>query len=230
MLKNYNFMKKQINLLLSITFFVCFVVWTILVKNVDVASIGPNGSLVGLSSLNNVFVSLIGNTLDGSRSLFYDLTEVLFFLPILGAVFFVVLAIIQLIQRKSLLKVDKPLINLGIFFILVIGFYIFFECVIINYRPMLIDGELEASYPSSHTFITLFMGLSYIYLTSYYLHNNKTLKIILISIIGVLGGVIILGRILSGVHYMSDIIGGILLGLGLYFAYAQSLNNIRVKN
>ena len=223
-------MKKQINLLLSITFFVCFVVWTILVKNVDVASIGPNGSLVGLSSLNNVFVSLIGNTLDGSRSLFYDLTEVLFFLPILGAVFFVVLAIIQLIQRKSLLKVDKPLINLGIFFILVIGFYIFFECVIINYRPMLIDGELEASYPSSHTFITLFMGLSYIYLTSYYLHNNKTLKIILISIIGVLGGVIILGRILSGVHYMSDIIGGILLGLGLYFAYAQSLNNIRVKN
>ncbi len=67
------------------------------------------------------------------------------------------------------------------------------------------------SYPSGHAMITM---CCYGYLF-YYVYNfvkNKYLKIILLIILGILIISIPISRIYVGVHYFSDIIGGLLLG------------------
>ena len=132
-------------------FILCFVIWTSLVLLVDKRAIGPLNSLVGFASLNGWFHSLTGVNM-----WLYYLTDILSVIPFAFAFFFAVLGLIQLIKRKSLLKVDFDVLMLGIHFFAVIFSYLLFEILIINYRPILINGVLEASYPSSTTMLALF--------------------------------------------------------------------------
>ena len=142
-------MKKK-NIIISSCLVFLSILFTILVKNVDVSSIGPNGSRVGFSSINKFFHDLIGVNL-----FFYKLTDILGYLAILLAVGYAIVGLLQLIKRKSILKIDKQIIVTGIFYVIIVCIYVFFEKVIINYRPTLIDDILEASYPSSHTLLSL---------------------------------------------------------------------------
>ena len=123
----------------------------------------------------------------------------------------------QLLKKKSIKKVDKRLIILGCFYIMVLLCYIFFENVIINYRPILIDGVLEASYPSSHTVLAITICLSSLLISKYYFKENiqKTVDIIT----WILLIIIVVGRLLSGVHWLTDIIGGIIISDFLVTAY-----------
>ena len=147
-------MKKR-NIITSITLLILSVVFTLLVKNIDVKAIGPNESLVGFADINKLFHNLIG-----SNMAIYKITEIIGLIPLLIAFIYVIIGIKQLITRKSLLKVDKEIYLLGLFYILVLGVYIFFEKVVINYRPVLIDNILEPSYPSSHTLMSICICIS----------------------------------------------------------------------
>ena len=143
----------------------------------------------------------------------YKITEILGIIPILIALMYAVIGLIQVIDRKSL-KVDKELIALGILYIIVILIYVFFEKCIINYRPVLIDGILEASYPSSHTLLSICICGSSLLINKYLFNNKKIYKYInIISIISMV--LIVLGRLLSGVHWASDIIGSIIISITL---------------
>ena len=143
----------------------------------------------------------------------YKITEILGIIPILIALMYAVIGLIQVIDRKSL-KVDKELIALGILYIIVILIYVFFEKFIINYRPVLIDGILEASYPSSHTLLSICICGSALLINKYLFNNKKIYKYInIISIISMV--LIVLGRLLSGVHWASDIIGSIIISITL---------------
>ena len=124
----------------------------------------------------------------------------------------------QLIKRKSFLKVDKRLLLLGLFYIIVLLVYIFFEHVIINYRPFLIDNELEASYPSSHTMLALCVCISSLLISKYYIKNKKTLKIVNTITIALML-ILVIGRILSGIHWITDIIGAIIISAFLVYLY-----------
>jgi undecaprenyl-diphosphatase len=107
---------------------------------------------------------------------------------------------------------------LGAFYIAVIVAYIFFEMVVINYRPVLINGYLEASYPSSTTMlVACVMPTAIMQLNSRI--KNKTIKKCVICIISAFIAFMVIGRLVSGVHWFSDIIGGILLSAGLVTAY-----------
>ena len=140
----------------------------------------------------------------------YKITEILGIIPILIALMYAVIGLIQVIDRKSL-KVDKELIALGILYIIVILIYVFFEKCIINYRPVLIDGILEASYPSSHTLLSICICGSALLINKNLFNNKKIYKYInIISIV-----LIVLGRLLSGVHWASDIIGSIIISITL---------------
>ena len=190
-----------------------FVLWTVLVRFVDVRAIGPRESLVGFATLNGYVHSLTGMHMS-----LYEITDWLGLVPIAVALGFAILGLVQWIKRKSLLKVDRSILVLGGFYMIVIAVYIVFEMVVINYRPVLINGYLEASYPSSTTMLVLcVMPAAIMQLRARI--KNEILKRGVISAILAFIAFMVIGRLLSGVHWFSDIIGGALLSAGLVMTY-----------
>ncbi len=210
--------KKNVFLLVSIFLLVISVLYVILVKNVDVASIGPNNTEVGLSSINKTFHNTFGY-----NDILYKLTKYLGLIPILLCVMYALFGLYDLKTKKSLFKVDKKIILLGVFYVVVLLVYILFEKLAINYRPVIIDGELEASFPSSHTILAICFCGSSLIISKYLITNKRTKKVIdIISWIVMV--LIVIGRTLSGVHWLSDIVGGIIIsGLLLSLFYTGLL-------
>ena len=211
--KKRNFLISSILILVAIGF-------TILVKVVDVKQVGVNETYIGFATINQfVFKST------GVNMIWYHITDWLGLVPIFMAMTYALIGLIQLIKRKSFFKVDKEIIILGIFYIIVIALYLFFEKVIVNYRPILMDGFIEASYPSSHTLMTVCLCGSSI-IVNRELFNNKLTKIInIISFIVIV--ITIIGRFISGVHWFTDIIGGILISSALLMTFNSTVNLIK---
>jgi len=194
-----------------------FVLWTVLVSLVDIRPIGPNGSRVGFAALNGFVHDLTGVNL-----LLYTVTDWLGLVPIAVAFGFAVLGLVQWIKRKSLLKVDGSLLVLGGFYFVVMAAEIFFEAVVINYRPTLIDGYLEASYPSSTTMLVMcVMPTAMLQLRTRI--KNRVFRRWVLLLIAAFTAFMVMSRLLSGVHWLTDIIAGALLSTGLVMIYA-SLN------
>lgn len=216
-------MKKK-NLLISTICIGAFtLLYTILVAFVDKQAIGPNSSSVGFALLNNAFMEIIGE-----NGTFYTITKYTGILIILIALAYVVLAIVQWFKRKSFKEIDTSLIIFGIFCVALALIYLFFEVVKVNYRPILIDGKLEASYPSSHTMLAVFICVSAT-IINYRIIKNKDIRTIINTLILCLGAITIIGRIASGVHWITDIIGAILISTTLVLGYCLTLEFINVK-
>ena len=203
-------MKKK-----CITSAVCFGLF-LLLKVVDVAAVGPEGTEIGLSKLNVAVHNLFGENLG-----WYKVTNVLGYLAILIGLCFAAMGGLQLIYRRSILKVDKEILLLGALYVVTVIFYIFFEKVIVNYRPILLpDREgVEASFPSSHTMLSCVILGSGLQLLKKYGKKNKTLQLVLTVVFAVMLALIVAGRLISGVHWFTDILGGILLSVALLNAY-----------
>ena len=215
-------MLKQKNFISGIIFLLVFVVWTIVVCFVDVKAIGPIKSEVGFATINQFVHNLMGVNFT-----LYNITDWLGLVPFAVCVGFGVLGLMQLIKRKSILKVDFDILALGGFYIIVIAVYLLFETVVINYRPILINGILEVSYPSSTTMLTLCVMPTAIMQFNKRIKNKATKNVvILISVI--FTAFMVVGRILSGVHWITDIIGGALLSAGLVRLY-KATTETKVK-
>lgn len=204
---------KRKSLLAAVGFLAAFVLWTILVCAVDVRSVGPNDSSVGLAGMNR-FV----HSLTGVRFLLYSLTDWLSLVPICVCVGFAVLGLVQWIKRKHICKVDSDILVLGGFYIGTFGAYLLFESLVINYRPVLIGGYLESSYPSSTTMLTICVMTTAGMQMEKRIPNQTIRRAVVIAINGFTAFMVI-GRFLSGVHWFSDIVGGILLSIGLVMMY-----------
>ena len=204
-------MKKQ--LIIPLLLFVAFVIWTLLVCCVDVQSVGPENSSVGFSSLNKSVHELIGTNTD-----LYNLTDLLSVIPLLCCVGFALLGLVQIIKRKGITKIDRDIIALGCFYVAVISAYLLFDLFPINYRPILIDGILEPSDPSSTTLLTLSVMPTTL-MQIFSRTKNKTLRLVFSVIISLFSSFMVIGRILSGVHWITDVIGGLLLSALLVFGY-----------
>ena len=214
--------KKKRNFCISTILILLAVVFTILVKVVDVKQIGVNGTSIGFATVNQ-FVFLT----TGVNMIWYHITDWLGLVPIFMAMVYSLLGLVQLIKRKSLFKVDKEIIILGLFYVVVISIYIFFEKVIVNYRPILMNGFLEASYPSSHTLMTICLCGSSI-IVNKKLFNNKITKLMnMLSLVIVM--ITVIGRLISGVHWFTDIIGGIFISIALLMTLFLIIN-VKKKN
>ena len=201
------------NIGVTVGLFASFILWTVAITILDVQAIGPNGSSVGFATFNGLFHKLTGVHME-----IYTITDWLGLIPLCFALGFAILGLVQLIQRKSFLKVDYSILVLGGFYILVIASYLFFEKFVINYRPVLIEGNLEASYPSSTTLLVLCIMPTAMMLLNTRIRNNTTKKVIL-SLLAIFTAFMVIGRLISGVHWFTDIIGGVLLSTGLVMLY-----------
>ena len=205
---------NQKKLLTAIYMLVLFVLWTVAVKFIDVKAIGPMGSSVGFATVNGFFHHLT----DVHMSM-YTITDWLGLVPFAFMGGFAVFGLVQLIKRKNLLKVDYSILVLGGFYVLVFAAYILFEIFVVNYRPVLIDGVLEASYPSSTTMLVMCVMPTALMQFNSRIKNHfagKILALVISSFTVFMVG----GRLVSGVHWISDIIGGALLSVGLVELYS----------
>ena len=200
-------------LFIGIMLIVAFVVWTGLILTVDVQPLGQNGTNIGFATLNCWF-----HKLTGVHMLIYTITDWLGLIPILVCLIFAGVGLIQLITRKSLFKVDYDIIALGIYYVVVIVAFLGFEMVPINYRPILIEGVMEASYPSSTTLLVLSVMPTLIFQVKCRVKNDIIKKIIVICTI-LFSVLMVVGRLIAGVHWFTDIVGGILLSVGLFYIY-----------
>ena len=200
-----------------------FVLWTVLIRFVDVEAIGPRQSSVGFATLNGYIHNLTGVNMS-----LYIITDWLGLVPIGVAFGFAVLGIVQCIKRKSLLKVDRSILILGGFYIVVMAVYILFEIVVINYRPTLIDGYLEASYPSSTTMLVMCVMPTAMMQLRTRIKNDLFRRCVMLTIT-VFIIFMVIGRLVSGVHWITDIIGGALLSTAIVLMY-YSIGNIVAKS
>ena len=206
-------MKKKNTLITGLFTLALFVLFTVLLQIVDVRAIGPRNSVVGMATINRFVHNLTGVNLA-----LYNITDWLGLVPILFVIGFGILGLIQWIKRKHILKVDYSILVLGGFYIVTMLAYVFFETVIINFRPTLINGYLEVSYPSSTTLLVMcVMPTSIIQLKSRI--RNKTLKNFATITIIIFIAFMVVARLISGVHWLTDIIGGALLSTGLVMLY-----------
>lgn len=204
--------------IISAVLFLLFVIYTLAVKMVDVAAIGPKQSEIGFSTLNMAFFEAVGTNMT-----WYHITDWLGKIALVVAAAFAVLGIVQMIKRKSLLKVDADILLLGVHYVLVAIFYVFFELVIVNYRPILISGGLEASYPSSHTMLTLCIMVPAMLQCKQRIQND-ILREAAEVVCAAIALVTVVGRLICGVHWLTDILGGILLSISLIALY---ISNVR---
>ena len=190
-----------------------FIVWTILIQYIDVQRVGPKETEVGLATLNVWF-----HQMTGVHMLIYTITDWLGLVPVIICMCFGVLGFVQLVKRKSLLKVDPDIILLGAYYVMVILGYLLFEMVPINYRPVLIDGNLEASYPSSTTLLVLSVMP-----TLKFQVDRRVASAILrkatTAFVTAFSAFMVIGRLISGVHWATDIIGSVFLSSGLFMVY-----------
>ena len=213
-------MKKEgkKSLYFSLFFIATFEIWTVLIRLIDVKQIGPQNSSVGFATLNGFF-----HNLTGTNMTLYTVTDWLGLVPIAVCLGFGILGLIEWIKRKSILKVDFSILILGLFYIIVIAVYLLFEEVVINYRPVLINGYLEASYPSSTTTLVMcVMPTAIIQFNSRI--KNKKFKTFICLIITAFIAFMVIVRLISGVHWLTDIIGGILLSAGLVGMYCFAIH------
>jgi len=208
-------MKKRNNITLwmALGLLAAFALWTAAISVIDVQPVGPNGSQVGFAAANVAF-----HDATGVHMALYTITDWLGLVPVFLGMGFALLGLVQLVGRKSLFKVDRSILALGGFYLLVMGAYLFFESVVINYRPVLIEGYLEASYPSSTTLLVLcFMPTAKMQLDARI--QNPALKKAVGAAIVVFTLFMVVGRLVSGVHWLTDIAGGVLLSAGLVLLY-----------
>ena len=200
-------------LILGIALLVMFAIWTWLVQCVDVQPAGPGGTEIGFATFNCWFHSITG-----VHMAIYTITDWSGLVPILVCMAFGGMGLAQLIKRKSLFKVDRDLIFLGIYYVVVIWGYLIFEMIPINYRPILIDGMLEASYPSSTTLLVLSVMPTLIFQVNRR-SANPVLKEIVRGLTVLFSAFMVIGRLIAGVHWFTDIVGAVILSTGLYCLY-----------
>ena len=190
-----------------------FLLWTVAIQFVDVQAIGPQESSVGFATINQ-FV----HNLTGVHISLYTITDWLGLVPLVFVMVFALLGLIQWIKRKHISKVDYNILILGGFYIVVMAVYVLFEMLVVNYRPVLICGILEASYPSSTTMLVLCVMPTAIMQLNIRI-KNRIFKKCLVFVITAFIIFMVVGRLISGVHWITDIVGGALLSAGLVLMY-----------
>lgn len=205
--------KNKIELMSGISCIALFIIWTVLIMTADVRPLGVNGTDIGLAGINTWFHSLtkVNMTL-------YNITDWLGLVPVAVCMIFAFTGLLQLIKRKSLIRVDADIIALGVYYVIVISGYLIFEMIPINYRPILINGYMEASYPSSTTLLVLCVMPTLVFQADRRLKNIRIKR--LIAVLSVMFSVfMVVGRLISGVHWLTDITGSVFLSGGLFLLY-----------
>ena len=212
-------MKK--GLCITIISFTLFIVLFILLKTVDVKE-------VGLYGLNHTYYHEYNKVLD-------IISDVIFYIVLAFNIFLIGFVIYKMVKKKE--KIDYKFLVYVLVLSLGIIIWLLFDYVFkINNRPNIIDGKVEASFPSTHVLLTTYIMLSspYIFLKmdgKKGLENQNKLgfeEIITIIFMAIMLVMVIL-RLYSGMHWLTDCVAGLLLGIFLFGIYYLIISIIKSK-
>lgn len=206
--------KAKMWLAAAICLLAVFSAWTVALRLVDVQAIGPGDSEIGFAQLNRIF-----HKWTGVHMVLYHITDWLGLVPVGVGLGFALLGMIQWIRRKHILRVDYSILVLGGFYLAVMAVYILFEKIPVNYRPVLIDGVLEVSYPSSTTMLVMCVMPTAVMQCKERIQNAAVRRCVNTLLIA-FTGFMVAGRLICGVHWLTDIIGGALVSGALVALYA----------
>lgn len=208
------------NLIAGFILIFMFVMWTVLVVTADVKPAGVNGTDIGFAEINTRF-----HAVTGVDMMLYNITDWLGLVPLFVCVFFGCIGFFQLIKRKNILCVDKDIVILGIYYVIVILCYLIFEMNPVNYRPVLINGFQEASYPSSTTLLVLSVMPTLVF-QAYIRLESSMLKKIIFVMSAFFCIFMVTGRLISGVHWLTDIIASVFISTGLFLIYKGTVLSV----
>lgn len=208
---------KKKSLLMGSISLAMFAVWTVLILTVDVQPLGQNGTSIGFATFNCWF-----HHFTGVNMAIYTITDWMGLVPVVICLIFAGSGLVQLIKRRSIFRVDADIMILGVYFVIVFLAYAIFEIIPINYRPILIEGRMEASYPSSTTLLVLSVMPALVEQIKRRLSGIRVKQIITIAAIA-FSVFMVTGRLISGVHWFTDIVGGELLSAGLFMLYKAAV-------
>ncbi len=182
--------------------------------------IGPEETSIGLATINGMI-----HETTGVQMIWYEITSYLGILSILVGLCFACIGFVQLIRRRSLLKVDAEILSLGCLYVILAVLYILFELVVINERPIIMPGDehVEASFPSSHTLLSFAIFGSAMIVIGKYVRNRRLCNLIQF-LFGILILIAVFGRLLSGVHWFTDILGSLFLSAALLLLFTGLLD------
>ena len=216
-------MKAKKQLFLGVSLLILFIAYTVSLRFIDIKPIGPNGSLVAFSTINKAIHNLLGVNMT-----LYNITDWAGVVAIFIAFGFAILGLVQWIKRKTIFKVDAEIILLGVFYIVVFWVYAFFEFIVINHRPILINGFLEASYPSSTTMLATCVMPTAIMQFNERVESRRIRKF---AVWGMRAFTVFMvaGRLVCGVHWFTDIIGGLIFSSAMVLLYCSANSFIKAK-
>ena len=209
-------MKQKRKLLIAGISGLLFTVLIVLIQFVDVQAVGPEGTRIGLSHLNRFVLETLG-----VHMLWYEITDWFGIAAVVTAFLFAVTGLMQWMKRRNIWKVDKEILALGVLYLIVIGLYVLFELAVVNYRPIIMPDatEPEASFPSSHTMLICVVMASTIMVLDQYIKNKRLALIVRVACV-IIMVITVVGRLVCGVHWLTDIIGGILISIALLTAFS----------
>ncbi|MBP3729423.1 MAG: phosphatase PAP2 family protein [Lachnospiraceae bacterium] len=212
---------KSRKMMMAVLVTAVFILFTVLIRVVDVQPIGPAESEVGLAALNQGAQRAIGTNPGWEH-----ISEILGIIGILTGCAMVLLGLWQWISRKSLKKVDQGFFVLGALYAVMIICWKGFDWLAINYRPLLVNNVLEPSYPSTHTMLAIiFFGSAIPFIVTY--TGHKTLRNLMVILAVCAMVMTVLSRLLAGVHWLTDIVGSILLSAAMLLWFSVALDRIK---
>ena len=211
-------------LMVTVAFLVLSVVATAMVVLVDVQPIGQMGTTVGLASLNDAVWKALG-----ANALCDKLSDVVLVLSLLLVVAFGVLGVVQLVQSKSLAKVDRTLWLLLALYVVMLVAYVGCDMVAVNYAPQLDAGQLKPSFPSSHVMCVVAVAVSSAIAVPHLFADERLSKIATVLAVALVV-LVLVTRMASGAHWCSDILCGALYGFTMAFAFGTACNYFPVKS
>lgn len=216
-------MKAKYYLIVCATLLVAFLALWCCVVFVDVQRVGANDTTLGLASVNLAVFLLLGQ--DATWDYVTDWLTVVCILvgASVGAK-----AFFQAVMRKSVKKVDTELYVVLGCYLLALAFVALFEIVPVNYRPLLAQGNLQASFPSTHALICI-VSVGETLFTATFRKCRKPLQLTICALFALCCVAVCLGRLLAGAHWLTDVVASVLLG-GAIVALCGFLCQKVVKN
>ena len=198
------------------------ILFTVMVAGIDVRPIAPDGSLVGMGGLNIAFAEAFFSDVPGVYTInrvLYGISEFGGILALVTAAAFGVLGVYQIIKRKKIFKVDYCVLSMGVLYVIVGILYVVFDKFAVNMRPVFeANGTLESSFPSSHTLLACCIFVPAIFAIGRVIEDRR-ISFVLSTIMAFLAVVVVICRLFCGVHWLTDMIGGLLYSAALVSVY-----------
>ncbi|MBR0431578.1 phosphatase PAP2 family protein [Candidatus Saccharibacteria bacterium] len=209
--------------ILAGVFAVISIIFTVLVTLIDVKLVGAGHTAVGFSAINDVIFRWLGT------STFWDkFSDYCLLFSIFIMLCFAAFGLFQWIKRKNLKKVDIDIFLLGGTYMLLFALYFIFDHIVINYRPVLEEGQLINSFPSSHIMCIIGVIATTIFELPRYI-KSKTARVILTILLIIFMGVSAFARVASGMHWFTDVLAAIFFGLTIAFAFMGAQKYLTAK-